>query len=80
MANNKINETRYNLKPIEVNLLAALQQAQQAELGNLISYIAIERFNYKVTEFTQFRVEEGILHITEQEPQKEAPQEEVTTA
>lgn len=74
-------EKEYSLKNIEVNLINAIQQAHQAEMGNIISFIALERLAYQVTENTQFRVEDNKVFIREHvlEPDTKA-EEEVATS
>lgn len=69
------NEKEYTLKPIEVNLLTAIQQSHQAQMSNVVSFIALERIAYKVTEQTQFRVEGDKLYIHEAEATTDSSEE-----
>lgn len=68
-------EKEYSLKPIELRLVEAIQSAYFSNLSNTLSFIALERLAYDVTENTRFRVEDGKLFIHE-----EAKEEEVATA
>ncbi len=68
------NEKQFGLKPSEARMLMALEQQFMQSLGLFLSFIAIERLAYNVTEKTQFRTEGDKLFIHEQEPQQpEAP-------
>lgn len=73
----KSEEKQYSLKNTEKNLIGNCNARHNAELLDIMSYIAIERLNYNVTKQTQFRIdEEGNMYITEIEETKE----EVETA
>lgn len=73
----KIKEPKkFSLKKIENNMLAMMQQRHQQELGNFLSFIALERLAYEVTDKTKFSLEDGVLTIEEVEDKKE----EVATA
>jgi hypothetical protein len=78
--NKSQGEINFILKPIEINLLQAIQQAHNSELSNILSFIALERLAYKVTEHTQFRVEDDRLYIIERTPPEDKPEEEVAQA
>jgi hypothetical protein len=64
-------EKQYGLKPIELKLLSTLQDTYYTNLSNLLSFVAIERLAYAVTEQTRFRVEDGHLFITEEKVEEE---------
>jgi len=67
MAKKKIESTEkaFGLKTIEVNLINTIQSLHQSQLANILSFIAIERLAYEVTENTRFRIEDGRLYIAE---------------
>ena len=70
----KPEEKQFGLKPSEQRMLMALEQQFMQSLSLFLSFIAIERLAYNVTEKTQFRTEGDKLFIHEQEPkQPEAP-------
>ena len=71
MANKEADEKQFSLKPVELNLIRAIQEQSNVTLSNTISFIALERLAYDVTEFTRFRVEDNNLYIKEDEPQEE---------
>ena len=60
-------EKEYSLNPIELNLLGANQQRAQQGMFDICTFIATERLAYRVTNLTQFRVEDGKLYIGERE-------------
>ena len=62
---------KYSLKNIELKLIESLQQSYFTNLSSALSFIAIERLAYDVTEFTRFRVENGDVTITEEKPEDE---------
>lgn len=62
---------KFDLNPIEQQMIGVINDQHMSMLSNFFSFIALERLNYKVTEFTQFRLEEGgRLHIWEYTPEK----------
>ncbi len=67
-------EKEYSIKPIELRLVETLQQTYFQNLSNVLSFIAIERLAYDVTENTRFRIEGDKVYIKE-----EAKEEEVST-
>lgn len=71
----KSEEKEYGIKNIELRLVETLQQTYFQNLSNVLSFIALERLAYPVTEFTRFRIEGDKLFIHE-----ETPEEEVATS
>ena len=72
------DEKQFSLKDVELQMIANINERNNAELVDMLSFIAIERLAYKVTPQTQFRVDgEGKLYISEREETKE---EEVAVA
>lgn len=67
-------EKEYSIKAIELRLVETLQQTYFQNLSNVLSFIAIERLAYDVTENTRFRIEGDKLYIKE-----EVKEEEVAT-
>lgn len=72
MADKLPNEKEYSLKNIELQLVQVIQNAYFTQLSNFLSFVALERLAYQVTEFTRFRVEDGKLYIFEEKPEEEA--------
>lgn len=70
---------QYSLKPIETALLTAKQQTFQADLSNLLSFIATERLAVNVTPATQFQLSEDLKEITVIENEAETPEGEIVT-
>ncbi len=70
----KPEETEYSIKPIELRLVETLQQTYFQNLSNVLSFIAIERLAYNVTENTRFRIEGDKIYVKE-----EVKEEEVKT-
>ncbi len=65
---------QFGLKQSEQRMLLAIEQQFMQNLSLFLSFIAIERLAYNVTENTQFRTEGDKLFIHEQESQQpEAP-------
>lgn len=74
MAAQQPNEKQFGLKPSEARMLMAIEQQFMQSLSLFLSFVAIERLAYNVTEKTQFRTDGDKLFIHEQEPeQPEAP-------
>lgn len=69
---------QFNLKPIETQLLSATQAQFQTLASNVLSFIAIERLAYTVTEKTQFSVSQDFTTVAISE--KEDAPEVVTGA
>lgn len=63
----------YSLKPLETQLLATTQQQFQVLVSNLLSFIAIERLAYTVTEKTQFAVSPDFTSVSISE-KEDAPE------
>lgn len=73
------DEKQFSLKQIETNVLANINARHNAELLDFLTFVAIERLAYNVTESTRFRTDgEGHVFISEVAP--EQPAEEVVTA
>ncbi len=70
----KPEETEYSIKPIELRLVETLQQTYFQNLSNVLSFIAIERLAYNVTENTRFMIEGDKIYVKE-----EVKEEEVKT-
>lgn len=64
---------QYGLKESEQHMLAALQQQYNASMSLFLSFVAIERMAYNVTENTSFHVDGATLTITEHVPEADAP-------
>lgn len=73
----QVQEKEFGLKDIELRLVETLQQTYFQNLSNVLSFIALERLAYSVTENTRFRINEGKLFIHEEKP---AETEKVETA
>lgn len=65
------NAKEYGLKDIEFRTLGGIQQLYLQQLSLFLSFIALERLAYQVTERTQFRTEGKKLFVWEAEPPKE---------
>lgn len=76
MSDKQPGEKMYGLKPIEEQMLQVMQQQHNVLISNFLSFIALERLAYQVTEQTRFRVEDGTLYISENTPE---PAPEVST-
>lgn len=61
-------EKRYDLKPIEQQMIKVLQDTYFTTLSNFLSFIALERLAYSVTGNTKFRIEDGSVYISEEIP------------
>jgi len=70
----KTEEKEYSIKNIELRLVETLQQTYFQNLSNVLSFIALERLAYPVTENTRFRIDGDKIFIHE-----ETPEEEVAT-
>lgn len=72
----------YSLKEIEINLINLTQQQWQVAVSNILSFIALERLAYNVTENTQFTIEGTNLIISEKEaaPEPEQPESPIAQA
>lgn len=80
-SNDKLAGKTFSLKPIEQQMLKVLQDQYFAVLSNFLSFVALERLAYKVTEKTQFKLEGDSVVITEAVEIPDVPeQEEVATA
>jgi hypothetical protein len=64
-------EKEFGLKDIELRLVETLQQTYFQNLSNVLSFIALERLAYPVTENTRFRIEEKKLFIHEEKAEEE---------
>lgn len=69
------NKKTFSLKPIEQQLLHTQQESYFNSLSNILSFIALERLAYHVTENTRFKWDEDKLEVWEDEPQ--TPEAEV---
>jgi hypothetical protein len=58
-------EKEFGLKNIEIKLVQSIQNGYFNNLSSILSFIALERLAYNVTEQTQFRVEGEKLFIWE---------------
>ena len=69
--------TVYDLKPIETNLLVMVRDYQQKVFSAIISTIAIDRLGQKVSDRTQFMLNDDLTKMSLRElpptPQPEAP-------
>lgn len=70
----KTNDVKkYDLKPIELQMIAVINDQHRNTLFNLLSFIAIDRLSIEITENTRFAVDEtGQLSTWEEEPPREA--------
>jgi hypothetical protein len=67
--NTPINAKQFSLKPIEAQMVNTINQQSIAAMSNFLSYIALERLGYTVTENTQFELgDSGKLLIWEGQP------------
>lgn len=71
MSNKQPDEKEYGLKQIELQLVQVIQNTYFTNLSNLLSFFALERLAYPVTENTRFRVEDGKLFIHEEKQEEE---------
>lgn len=77
--NSEPTEKTFSLKDIERRVIGNINERHNAELLDILSFIAIERLAYNVTERTQFRVDgEGNLYVSERPEEKK--EDEVATA
>lgn len=60
-------EKRYSLKSIDMQMVSVMQ----APLSNFLSFLALDRYNYPVTNNTVFKIDNGDLVISELEPPSE---------
>lgn len=65
MADKKPEEKQFSLKPVEIKLIEALQQSYFSNLANTLSFIALERLAYPVSQNTRYRVEGNNIFIHE---------------
>lgn len=65
------DEKTFSLKQIEQRVIGNINERHNAEILDMLSFIAVERLAYNVTALTQFRIDEtGNLYIKEMpEPQ-----------
>jgi hypothetical protein len=75
-------KTEFSLKPIETQLLGVVQQQMMALLTNTLSFIAVERLAYQVTQLTAFEIAPDMksIKVWEQEPPKEPAPAQTETA
>lgn len=73
-------EKQFSLKQIEQNVLANINARHNAELLDFLTFVALERLAYPVTELTQFRVEDSNVYISEREAEPTTSDQEVATA
>lgn len=60
------DEKTFSLKQIEQRVIGNINERHNAELLDMLSFIAVERLAYNVTALTQFRIDEtGNLYIKE---------------
>lgn len=71
------NAKEFGLKDIELRTLQGIQALYTQQLSLFLSFIALERLAYQVTEKTQFRTEGNRLYIWGDEP--EQPEASVST-
>ena len=64
------NVKRYSLKEIESSMLKVMIQQHQALLSNFISFVAMERLAYPVTEKTNFQLASDLSAIEISEPEE----------
>lgn len=60
------NLKTFSLKPIEKQLLDTQRESYFNSLSNVLSFIAIERLAYRVTQDTRFKWDEDKLEIWEE--------------
>lgn len=72
----------FGLKPIEQNLLGAMQARHQQAIFDVCTFIATERLAVQVTPLTVFAVENGKLYVSEREmtPEEQAAYEQQKAA
>lgn len=70
----KPEQKTFSLKEIESQMLNVLEQQYFTTLSNFLSFIALERLAYAVTQNTKFELKDGKLLISE------APEAEVAAA
>lgn len=80
MATKEPKEKQFDLKAIELNLIANGQARAQQALFDMCTFIASERLAINVTQYTQFRVEDGKLFVTELDPPAEDKPEAETVS
>lgn len=75
-------ELQFSLKDIELRMIQNINQRNNQELVDFLSFIALERLAIEVTEYTQFRVDgEGNLYVSERPaPEEPKTEEEVAVA
>lgn len=74
-------EKQFSLKDIELRMIQNINERTNAELVDFMSFVALERLAYQVTERTQFRVDDkGVLYISERPEEPKAAEEEVVVA
>lgn len=64
----------FSLKPIESQMLTTTQQQMTSIVTNLLSFYAIERLNYPVTQYTTYEISPDfkVVKIWENPPEPEA--------
>lgn len=70
MSDDKKATKQFSLKPIELQMCNVLQSQYFTTLSNFLSFLALERLAYPVTEHTKFKIEGDTIFITEEEPPK----------
>lgn len=65
----KPTEKQYSLKPIELQMVNVLQSQYFTTLSNFLSFVALERLAYGVTQNTKFRIEGDNIFISEDTPE-----------
>jgi hypothetical protein len=64
----------FGLNQSELVAIQNMNAIANQTMSNFISYLATERFNYRVTQYTNFKVDNGKLFIWEELPgNDEAP-------
>lgn len=71
MSNKQPDEKMYGIKDIELRLVEVIQSTYFTNLSNVLSFIALERLAYPVTQNTRFRIEGNNLYIKEEKPEEE---------
>ena len=66
---------KFGLKPIELQMIKVLQDSYFNQLSNFLSFIALERLAYTVTQNTKYEIQDGNLIIEEVEPEAETKEE-----
>lgn len=76
------SKQEFSLKPIETQLLSTIQQQMMAMTTNALSFIALERLAYQVTQQTAFEIAPDMksIKIWEQEPPAEPAPAQTETA